>query len=313
MHHSRLRADEVQFLSAKNREEAILAVKAAAETGPYTGFIILMGTMPFEPFNEEFFAPLLPHLRIVVSASAGYDEFDVDWMTANGIYFCNTLNAVSEPTADIAIFLTLATIRDTTGAETSMRAGNWRVGHTMSLDPAGMRMGIIGLGSIGKLLAKKATAFNITAQYYNRSRLSLQEEEALDVTYCKTIDDLLASSDIISINCPLNKNTENLISTREFAIMKDGVIIINTARGAIINEDALIGAIESGKVWRAGLDVFKNEPNANPWFLKSDKCVVLPHIGGLSVRASRDAEAECFANLMSFVATGKPVAPVNRL
>lgn len=110
-----------------------------------------MGTGPFEPFNAELFGPLLPDCKIIVSASAGYNEFPIEWMSENGIWFCNTLHAVSEPTADMAMFLTIAVIRDTSRAEKSARGGRWRSDHVPAADPAGLLLGIIGLGAIGKV------------------------------------------------------------------------------------------------------------------------------------------------------------------
>jgi len=301
-------------LSVKNRKEALLAIASAvANSGPYQAFIVLMGTGPFEPFDEELLGPLLPHCKILVSASAGYNEFPIDWCTQNGIWFCNTRHAVAEPTADMALFLTLATIRDTTKAEKSARSGLWRNNHVPCSDPNGLTMGIIGLGSIGKHLARKAAVFGLNVQYYNRTRLAPDIEAKLKVTYCSTMENLLATSNIVSINCPLNPSTTNLISHREFSQMKDGVFFVNTARGPIVDEKALIDALESGKVSRAGLDVFEVEPTINPYFAQSDRCTVQPHLGGLTIRAWRDAERECFANIRAFFETGKPISPVNEI
>jgi lactate dehydrogenase-like 2-hydroxyacid dehydrogenase len=135
-----------------NHNEAIAAIQShVAESGPYYAFAILMGTAPFEPFTPDFFAALQPHCKIIVSASAGYNEFPIDWMTQNGIWFCNTRHAVSEPTADMAMFLTLAVIRDTSRAEKSARAGLWRNDHVPGTDPTGLKLGIIGMGAIGKV------------------------------------------------------------------------------------------------------------------------------------------------------------------
>lgn len=141
------------MLPAKNRAEAITALKSViAESGPYQVFMILMGTAPFEPF--DYLEPLLPDCKLIVSASAGYNEFPVEWMTENGIWFCNTRNAVAEPTADMAMFLTLAVVRDTTRAEKSARTGLWRNDHVPCTDPTGLTLGIIGLGAIGKVWPK---------------------------------------------------------------------------------------------------------------------------------------------------------------
>ncbi|KAE8441328.1 hypothetical protein EG329_005523 [Mollisiaceae sp. DMI_Dod_QoI] len=302
----------LDVLSVTNRKEALPAIAdAVAKTGPYSAFIILMGTAPFEPFDGELFAPLVPNCKIIVSASAGYNEFPVDWMTENGIWFCNTRNAVSEPTADMALFLTLAVCRDTTRAEKSVRSGLWRNDHVPCTDPSDLTVGIIGLGAIGKHYARKVAAFNMKVQYYNRTRASPDIEAQYNATWCLTLESLLRTSDVVSVSIPQNAETTGLISHKEFSQMKDGVFFINTARGPIVDESALIAALESGKVARAGLDVFQGEPMINPWFLQSDKVTIQPHLGGLTNRAARDAERECFANIDALFSTGKPVAPVN--
>jgi lactate dehydrogenase-like 2-hydroxyacid dehydrogenase len=300
-----------QVLPVSNRAEAIAAITAALKSGPYQAFIVLMGTVPFEPF--DYFPMLLPDVKIIVSASAGYNEFPVDWMTENKIWFCNTRYAVAEPTADMALFLTLATIRDTSRSEKSVREGKWRNDHVPCKDPTDLVLGIVGLGAIGKHLARKAGVFNMKIQYFNRRPLSPEKELKYNVTYRPTLSELLQTSDIVSINCPLNSETEHLISHDEFAAMKDGVLFVNTARGAIVDEAALIAALESGKVKRAGLDVFENEPVVNKYFLESDRCIVQPHLGGLTDRARRDAELECFENLKAWKKTGRPIAPVNEV
>lgn len=125
----------------------------------------------------------------------------------------------------------------------------------------------------------------MSVQYYNRTQLSPTIEAKLNVTYYSTMETLLATSDVVSVNCPLNAATKGLISYREFSQMKNNVFFVNTARGPIVDEQALIEALESGKVSRAGLDVFEEEPRINPYFVKSDKCTIQPHLGGLTIRA----------------------------
>jgi len=151
-------------------------------------------------------------------------------------------------------------------------------------------------------------------QYHNRHRLSPEIEVKYNASWCPRLGDLLETSDVISISVPLDEKTENLISQKEFDRMKEGVFLINTARGPVVDEEALIKALESGKVKRAGLDVFRGEPsNINEWFLESDKVIIQPHLGGLTNRAARDAEAECFTNLEVWLETGRPKAPVNEI
>jgi len=138
----------------------------------------------------------------------------------------------------------------------------------------------------------------------------MAEEAKYGATYCKTLHELLASSDVVSLNCPLNENTTGLIGEAEFAAMKDGSFLVNTARGPVVDEKALIAALESGKITRAGLDVFANEPLPDPWFLQSDKVVIQPHLGGLTDSAFQKAERECFENIRAFFTKGKANSPV---
>lgn len=150
-------------------------------------------------------------------------------------------------------------------------------------------------------------------QYYNRTQLSADVEKSYGISYCPSLEDLLATSDIVSLHCPLNVNTTNLISERQFLLMKDGSILINTARGPIVDESALIAALKSGKVRRAGLDVFLDEPNINPWIQESDLCVLQPHLAGLTDEAWKRSERECFENIRAFWKTGEPLSPVNKI
>lgn len=150
-------------------------------------------------------------------------------------------------------------------------------------------------------------------KYFNRSQLSSKVEAQYGASYCSTLHELLASSDVVSINCPYNKDTEGLIGKPEFEAMKDGTFFLNTARGPIVQEEALKEALQSGKVTRAGLDVFSNEPNIDPWFLESDLCTVQPHMGGLTDAAFHRAEKECFENIKAYFISGVPNSAVNTI
>ncbi|KAL4940183.1 hypothetical protein BDV06DRAFT_213711 [Aspergillus oleicola] len=299
-------------LPATNRADTKEMLPADIAThGPIHALIIRMGTPPYEPFDEDLLGALVPHCRIIVSASAGYNEFDVEWMKKARVWFCNTVDAVAEATADMAIWLVLSVLRNTSVAEGLVRRGLWRSPAVVpARDPSGLVLGVIGLGAIGKYLAKKATAFNLKILYHNRHQLDPSIEQEYNLTYAPTLTHLLSTSDIISVNCPLNNETTNLLGPAEFSVMKDGVFIVNTARGAVINEDALIAALESGKVCRAGLDVFPEEPNANSYLRESDKVVLQPHLGGLTDMAYQRAETECFENVRALFREGKPNSPV---
>lgn len=151
-------------LPATNRQEMKKLLPATIEKeGPIDAFIIRMGTPPYEPFDKEVLGPLLPHCRIITSASAGFNEFDVEWLSREGVWFCNSVDAVAEPTADMALFLILAILRNTTLAEKSARSGNWRSapGLIPARDPSGMTLGIVGMGAIGKVRERMKTHPNI--------------------------------------------------------------------------------------------------------------------------------------------------------
>ncbi|KAK4950084.1 hypothetical protein LTR10_011061 [Elasticomyces elasticus] len=303
---------ELHHIVPSDRAGTVAALKTKVESdGPFEAIAVLMGTGPYEPFDEEMLKPLLPQCKLVVSASAGYDDYDVEWMTKHNIVFCNSRNAVNESTADLTIFLTLGILRDYSRLQISMREGRWRGGLAPVRDPAGLTLGIVGMGAIGKHVARKAAAFNLKVAYYQRNRLSAEVEAQLNAEYCGSLEELLSTADIITLNCPLNSNTRGLIGKAELASMKDGVFIVNTSRGAIIDEDALIAALESGKVARAGMDVFVGEPKPNAYFLNSDRVMIQPHMGGITDMAWQKAYREALENMRAFFATGKAISPIN--
>jgi lactate dehydrogenase-like 2-hydroxyacid dehydrogenase len=308
---------DLHILPASNRTETIslLADLITNLKGrPISALLIRMGTPPYEPFDAELLGALVPGCRVIASASAGYNEFDVDWMTRSGIYFCNTVIAVSEATADMAMWLILSVLRNTINAERNARSGKWRTGLPVARDPRVLRLGIVGCGAIGRHLVRKARVFGMQIVYHNRRRLAEGVERELglgDGAYYEDLKEMLGAVDVVSVNCPLNEQTKGLLGREEFKAMKDGVFLVNTARGAIVDEDALIEALESGKVMRAGLDVFTGEPVVNSYFLESEKVVLQPHMGGLTDVAFRDAEREAFENIRAFFRTGKPNSPVN--
>ncbi|KAI0151427.1 D-isomer specific 2-hydroxyacid dehydrogenase [Pestalotiopsis sp. NC0098] len=273
-----------------------------------------------KPFDERLLGPLVPDCKIIASASAGYNEFDVGWMTSKGIAFCNSRNAVNEATADMAMLMMLGILRDIQSLATSVANGTWRGGMALTKgqselaptrDPSGLKLGIIGMGAIGKHVARKAKVFNMEILYHQRAQLNPDDEALYGATYYSSLDEMLATADVISVHCPLNKSTKGLISHEQFAKMKDGVFLINTCRGPVIDEDALISAMKSGKVARAGLDVFHNEPNINPYFIRNDRVIIQPHMGGLTDVAWQRAYREALGNIKSFFATGKAITPVN--
>lgn len=271
---------------------------------------------PYEPFDAELLSPFLPDLRIVVSAQCGYNDFDVNWMTSQGIWFCNSRKATCEATADMAMFLVLGVLRNTSLAEQNLRNGLWRTGLGLGQDPSGMTLGIVGMGKTGSLLARKASlAFGMRVAYWNRSGRPVTSPPNTYYRRCDTLDDLLKCADVVSLHCPLTEDTRGLMSRDNFNKMRYGSYFINSSRGGLVDDEALVECLESGKIRRAGLDVFDNEPGGiHPYFCSRPETVVVqPHMGGLTEASFAKAAAECFGNLRSYFETGRPWTAVNEV
>lgn len=215
----------------------------------------------------------------------------------------NTPIAVNDATADVGIFLMLGALRRVTGPLISVQKGDFRgpryqLGH----DPRGKVLGILGMGGIGGNMADKARAFGMTIQYHNRNKLP--DAEANGAKYV-SFDELLATSDVLSLNLGLNAKTRHIISAPEFNKMKQGMVIVNTARGPLIDEAALVDALEEGRVWAAGLDVFEEEPKIHPGLVDNEKVFMLPHLGTSTYETQRDMELLVLENLRLAITEGR--------
>ncbi|KAI9782736.1 MAG: hypothetical protein M1839_004724 [Geoglossum umbratile] len=270
---------------AKNREDFI----EDALSGEFDGAVVAYRTFASVDitgrFDKELISVLPASLKFICHNGAGYDQVDIQPCTERGIRVSNVPTAVDDATADCNMFLILGALRGFNIGLFNLRQGDWRgvppppCGH----DPEGKILSILGMGGIGRNLKKKAEAFGMKIQYHNRHKLS--DELAGDAKYV-SFDELLATSDVISLNLPLNKQTRHIISTAEFGKMKDGVVIVNTARGAVMDEDALVRALDSGKVWSCGLDVYEEEPKIHPGLLSNPHVMLVPHMGTWTVEVS---------------------------
>ncbi|KAK4513256.1 uncharacterized protein ATC70_011824 [Mucor velutinosus] len=260
------------------------------------------------PFDAELVSHLPAALKYIVYCGAGYDSIDVQACADRKIMVSHTPMAVDDATADIAAILILNCCRNVLAASENLRQGRWRNGVRMGVDPQGKVLGILGAGGIGRTLAKRMSGFDLAkVQYHNRSRLDPELEQGMEYVDFET---LLKTSDIISVHCPLNANTTHLINYREFTLMKDGVIIVNTARGKVINEAALVNALERGKVLSAGLDVFEEEPKISPGLLAHPRCVLLPHIGTFTNGSQYKMEKLVLDNLVAALEQDTLLTPV---
>ncbi|KAL2139073.1 hypothetical protein VTI28DRAFT_5840 [Corynascus sepedonium] len=295
-------------LTPKSTSRAAFLEEAAS--GVFDGCVAAYRT--FDSFDVtgkvdgELLGALPRSLRFICHNGAGYDQVDVQACTAHGIRVSNTPTAVDDATADIGIFLLLGALRNLAVGMAALRAGKWRgspappLGH----DPQGKVLGILGMGGIGRNMAKKALAFGMKIRYYNRTRLEHSVEDELAAEYVG-FDELLAESDVLSLNLPLNKDTRHIISRQEFAKMKKGVVIVNTARGAVIEEAALVEALNSGHVSSAGLDVYEQEPNIHPGLISNPRVLLVPHMGTWTVETETKMEEWAISNLRMAIEQGR--------
>lgn len=259
--------------------------------------------------TEQIDAALLSRarkLKVVSNMAVGYNNIDVAHATKKGIVVTNTPGVLTETTADLTFALLMATARRIVEASDFIRQGKWQTWSPMLLtgqDVHGATLGIIGLGRIGESLAKRAKGFDMHVLYHNRKRRE-EAEHALGLAYAD-FDTLLKTSDYVCVMTPYTPSTHNLIGQRELSLMKQTAILINTARGGIVNEDALYQALMEGTIWAAGLDVFEEEPMRKDHPLLSlPNVVTLPHIGSASIK-TRTRMAEMAATNLLYGVTGQ--------
>jgi glyoxylate reductase len=253
-----------------------------------------------------------PNLKLTANFGNGVDHIDVQGALARGITVTNTPGVLTEDTADMTMALILAVARRMVeGArvipedEWAGWSPTWMLGHRIT----GKRLGIVGMGRIGQALARRAKAFGLSIHYHNRRRVPQAIEEEVEATYWESLDQMLARMDIVSVNTPHTPATYHLLSGRRLKLMKPEAIVVNTARGEIIDETALARLIESGAIAGAGLDVFEHEPAVNPRLLKlarAGKVVLLPHIGSATHEGRVDMGEKVIVNIKTFMDGHRP-------
>ncbi|MBX9686635.1 MAG: D-glycerate dehydrogenase [Candidatus Obscuribacterales bacterium] len=246
--------------------------------------------------DEEFFKAC-PTIKLVANVAVGYDNIDMSAAKKRGILVCNTPHVLTNSTADLAFALMLCSARRLMEAERYLKEGKWQsfaLDLLLGSDVHHKTLGIIGMGRIGQALSRRAQGFDMKVVYTNRQRLALDIEKELKVCYLP-LNDLLSKADFVSLNCPFNENTRHLMGKEQFQLMKKSAFLINTARGAIVDERALIEALKSGEIKGAGLDVFENEPQVPDELKELPNVVVLPHIGSASIE-TRTAMGELAVN-----------------
>lgn len=260
-------------------------------------------------YDKELIEHLPKSLKFIGHFGAGYDQIDVQSLSNKGIQISNTPNAVDPGTADTNIFLILGALRNFNWGQHQLRQNKWLKDVELGHDPQGKILGIVGMGGIGRAVRDRALPFGFKKIiYYNRRRLDPHLEK--DSEYCESLETLLSTADVISLNLPLNEHTKHTINKKTISLMKDGVVIVNTARGPVINEEDLVEALNSGKIGAVGLDVFENEPQIHPGLLNNQKTLLLPHMGTHSIESRFDMENLVIQNLRSGLTTGKLITLV---
>jgi len=264
-----------------------------------------------DQFNKEIIDKLSPSVKIISNYAVGFGNIDVDAATKKNIIVTNTPEVLNDSTADIAILLLLGASRKVLEARRAAELQNWKwsADFLLGKQMSNRRLGILGMGRIGRAVAKRARGFGMEIHYHNRNQLSKELEEG--AIYHKTIKDLFKQSDFLSINCPATKETNKIINKETIAFLPDNVVIGNAARGDIVDDDAMIQALKSKKVFAFGLDVYNGEPKIHPEYLKLNNIFLLPHLGSATKRTRWDMGYRATENLERFFKTGKVVDQVN--
>ena len=248
-------------------------------------------------------------LRLIASFGTGWDHVDHNAARERGIMVTNTPGVLTEDTADMTMALMLAVPRRLTEGERVLRAGEWQgwgptsmLGHRIW----GKRLGIIGMGRIGTAVARRARAFGLSIHYHNRHRVNAETESELEAIYWESLDQMLSRMDIISVNCPHTPATYHLLSARRLQLLPPQCYIVNTARGEVIDEDAMVRLLQEGRIAGAGLDVFEHEPAVNKDLLEMPNVVLLPHMGSATIEGRIDMGEKVLINIRTFVDGHKP-------
>jgi len=233
-----------------------------------------------EIFSREVITALPDRLKVIANHSVGVDHVDLMAAKTRGIIVTNTPDVLSDATAEIAILCMLAAARRASEGDRMMRANSWDFwspAFMVGVQVTSKRFGIIGMGRVGQIAAVRARGFGMEVHYHNRRRLDNDEEQG--AIFHDTLEGLLAHADVLSLHCPVTPQTTGLMTAEKFALLPDNAIFVNTARGALVDETALIEALKSGKLFAAGLDVYCDEPGGNPELAALDNVFMLPHIG----------------------------------
>ena len=262
-----------------------------------------------DEIDAELIARAGPQLKMIANFGAGVDHIDIEAAVGRGLIVTNTPGVLTEDTADLAMTLILAVSRRIVEGAQVMQEGRfegwsptWMTGRKLW----GKRLGIVGMGRIGQALARRARAFGMQVHYHNRKPVSPMIAEELGATWWDDLDQMLARMDLISLNCPATRETHHLLSAERLARLRPEAILINTARGELIDEAALAEAVAQRRIAGVGLDVFEQEPKVHPGLVGHANVVLLPHLGSATIEARQDMGDRVIANIQTFANGHRP-------
>ena len=264
-----------------------------------------------DPINAETISKLSKSIKIIANGAVGFGNIDFKAARAKEITVTNTPDVLTDATADIQILLLLGASRKAYEGRIAAEAQNWKWSWNFLLGKqmSNKRLGILGMGRIGRAVAKRAKAFGMEIHYHNRSRLSAELEDG--AIYHKNLKDLFAKSEFLSINCPATPETKNIINKETLSYLEENTVIGNSARGDVVDDDAMVEALKNGKVFAYGLDVYNGEPKIHPDYLKLKNIFLLPHLGSATKRTRLDMAYRAIKNLEDFFLGKKPQDQVN--
>jgi lactate dehydrogenase-like 2-hydroxyacid dehydrogenase len=299
---------EAGDLRLDDREEAIPRADLLELVGGAEAVLTLL----HDRVDEELLEAAGPQLRCVANVAVGYDNVDLEAAARHGVTVTNTPGVLDDATADLTFGLILAATRRLAEGDRLIRSGrewSWGMGFMLGSGLQGKRLGIIGLGGIGRKVAERARAFGMEIAYHSRRPAPAEVEAALEAERLP-FEDLLAGADVISLHTPLTPETRHLLGAAELKAMKPGAVLVNAARGPVVDERALAAALAAGQIAAAGLDVYEHEPLVEPALLGLDNVVLTPHLGSATVE-TRAAMAELAArNAISVLSGQGPLTPV---
>jgi len=276
------------------------------------GFDAFLPSFQFK-VDRDVIDAAAPGVKIIANYGVGYNNVDVDYATKRGIVVTNTPDPVIEPTAELALTLMLAAARRIPGCDRKLRVHEglkWGVMENLGQSLYGKTLGIIGMGRIGQALARRALACGMNIIYFSRTRLSPELETVYQAQWLE-LDELLKTADIVSLHIPLTDETFHLINRKRLHLMKSSAILVNTARGPVLDESALAEALQKRWISAAALDVYENEPNITPALLELDNVILTPHIGTATVEARNEMSRFASQNIIRFFAGRTDITRVN--